>query len=81
MISVVGGKVSLYKSGDNKYGKSFLHDFSWTTGRSLDVSPDGTELAYISLVDNQTTVMVRKAATQGTVTQRTFRKSHASAYQ
>ena len=74
MTTVVGNGVTFYHSGDNKYGKSLPGDISWTTGRCLDVSPDGAELAYVSSVDNQNTIMVRKAATQGTVTQRTFRK-------
>lgn len=74
MTSVVGSQTSVYQPGDNKYGKSLSQNFSWTTGRCLAVSPDGTELAYVSVVNNQTNVMVRKAATQGTMTQRTFRK-------
>lgn len=45
----------------------------WATGYLLDVSPDGTELAYASNINKQINVMVRKAGPQSAATQRTFR--------
>ena len=39
----------------------------------LDVSPDGTELAYLNLANKQKNIMIRRAGAQGADTQRTFR--------
>lgn len=39
----------------------------------LSLSPSGDELAYMSLVNNNLNVMVRKTGSMGTATQRTFR--------
>ncbi|CCZ48034.1 wD40-like protein [Bacteroides sp. CAG:661] len=45
----------------------------WGTGRLLDISPDGTELAYVSNINKQANIMVRKSGPQSAATQRTFR--------
>lgn len=47
--------------------------FGWNTERLLAVSPDGTEIAYQSLVDGRWNIMVRKSSAQSAATQRTFR--------
>lgn len=47
--------------------------YYWGTNRLLDVSPDGTEIAYLNRSNKQDNIMIRKAATQGASTQRTFR--------
>ena len=47
--------------------------YAWSTGRLLDISPDGDELAYASVINGQWNIMVRKAGPQGTATQRSFR--------
>ena len=54
-------------------GQCKVANFSWSTIKLLDVSPDGTELAYSSAPNKQWNIMVRKAGPQGTATQRTFR--------
>lgn len=48
-------------------------EFRWGTDRVLDISPNGLELAYLSIINGQWNVMVRKSGTQGSATQRTFR--------
>lgn len=47
--------------------------YGWTGMRTLSVSPDGTMLAYVSNVNDQKNVMIRRAGTQSAATQRTFR--------
>lgn len=48
---------------------------TWGLVKCLDVSPDGEELAYLSRINGQSNVMVRKSAAGagGAATQRTFR--------
>lgn len=46
---------------------------AWNPLRLLSVSPDGTQLAYVTRADGQDNVMVRGANSQGMATQRTFR--------
>lgn len=46
---------------------------TWTVGRYLAISPDGEELAYVSRINDQWNIMVRRARAQGASTQRTFR--------
>ena len=45
----------------------------WSSQRSLSVSPDGESLAYLSVLNKQTNVMVRRTTSTGVSTQRTFR--------
>lgn len=47
--------------------------FTWSASRLLDMSPSGTELAYVTILNDQWNIMIRKAGPQGTSTQRTFR--------
>ncbi|MBQ4294803.1 MAG: PD40 domain-containing protein, partial [Prevotella sp.] len=47
--------------------------YYWGTSRLLAMSPDGTELAYLNRSNKQDNIMIRRAATQGASTQRTFR--------
>lgn len=54
-------------------GGSKAAKFYWSTSRLLDVSPDGTELAYMSRNNKQDNVMIRRSTAQGAATQRTFR--------
>lgn len=46
---------------------------TWGTQRLLCLSPDGTELGYVSAVNNQRNIMIRKATAVSTSTQRTSR--------
>lgn len=46
---------------------------TWGTIRLLCMSPDGTELGYISQINKQCNVMIRKARAVSSSTQRTFR--------
>lgn len=45
----------------------------WGTSRLLDVSPDGSEIAFMTESNRQLNVMIKKSALQGAATQRTFR--------
>lgn len=45
----------------------------WAPLKSLDVSPDGQEIAYKAEVNKQVNVMIKKSTLQGASTQRTFR--------
>lgn len=49
-------------------------DLQWGSGRYLAISPDGTELAYLSSINDQPNIMIRKATAAGASTQRTFRR-------
>lgn len=72
--SVAGNQSVNYSSGIvPALGFCRNANFSWSTVRLLDISPDGSELAYCSLINNQWNIMIRKAGPQGTATQRTFR--------
>ena len=71
--TVAGNKSNTYFVQSDCVGGCRNENFSWSTARLLDISPDGNELAYVSAMNNQWNVMVRKAGPQGTATQRTFR--------
>ena len=71
--TVAGNRTSSYYTQTDGYGGCQNTCFSWTTGRLLAISPDGTELAFVSIINNQWNVMVRKSGPQGSATQRTFR--------
>ena len=71
--TVAGNKSNTYFMPSDGVGGCRSENFSWATGRLLDVSPDGDELAYVSVMNNQWNVMVRKAGPQATARQRTFR--------
>lgn len=47
--------------------------YGWTGYRTLSISPDGTMLAYVSNINKQKNVMIRRTGAQGASTQRTFR--------
>lgn len=71
--NTVAGNQSFKYTLSDGVGGCRSENFSWSSGRLLDISPDGNELAYVSVMNNQWNVMVRKAGPQGTATQRTFR--------
>ena len=48
-------------------------NFTWDTQRLLCMSPNGKELAYVSRINKQQNIMIRKAGPQGSATQRSFR--------
>lgn len=48
----------------------------WHTHRLLAMSPDGSELAYLTRKNKADNIMVRKATGAGASTQRTFRNVH-----
>lgn len=56
------------KTGGSKEAKYY-----WVTNRLLSVSPDGSELAYVTRMNNLDNVMIRRTNPQGTATQRTNR--------
>lgn len=47
--------------------------FSWNTSRLLAISPDGTEIGYLTRKEKQDNVMIKRSAALGPSTQRTFR--------
>lgn len=47
--------------------------FAWNALATLAISPDGSKLAYMTNINEQPNVMVRRAASGGVATQRTFR--------
>lgn len=53
---------------------------SWNNYPLLAISPDGTQLAYISIANKQENIMVRSAGSQGISTQRTFRNVAGGIY-
>lgn len=57
-------------SGNKKY-------LLWASIRSLSISPDGLSLAYLSVMNKQTNVMIRKATSLGVSTQRTTRDARS----
>ena len=71
--TVLGNKSNTYYNQNANIGGCRNADFSWATERLLAISPDGSELAYLSIINNQSNVMVRKTGPQGSATQRTFR--------
>lgn len=54
-------------------GGSKKGGMQWNTQRLLSVSPDGTELAYLTRKNKSDNIMVRKTTGAGASTQRTFR--------
>ncbi|MDE6811204.1 MAG: hypothetical protein K2J15_02520, partial [Muribaculaceae bacterium] len=63
---------SLNSSG---WGGARKEGFNWSTGHRLAVSPDGAELAFLSITEDAHNVMVKKASPGGPATQRTFRRA------
>lgn len=59
------GRTSL--AGNKKGG------MQWGSGRTLAISPDGSELAYLTRKNKTDNVMVRRSSGSGASTQRTFR--------
>lgn len=66
--SYLTGRMASTTMGGSKKAKYF-----WSTHRTLAVSPDGTEIAYMTRKNKQDNVMVRRATGAGASTQRTFR--------
>lgn len=76
--SVLGPVVSSGFSIGNAFNRTLIggnkkNGITWSTTRTLSVSPDGIEIAYQTRMNKQDNIMVRKAATGGAATQRTFR--------
>lgn len=75
--SILGGNFYNYAtSGDytkSAIGISKQNGVYWATIKTLDISPDGEKLAYLSNVNKQQNVMVRSTKPGGVATQRTFR--------
>ena len=68
------------KTGTKDKSKQYTADgfckkakISWGANADLAISPDGSKLAYITRMNDQDNVMVRRAASGGVATQRTFR--------
>ena len=66
-----GGFSGLF--ANSSFGGSKKSKYYWATGKLLDVSPDGTEMAYLNRSNKQDNIMIRRSNAQGAATQRTFR--------
>lgn len=75
--SVIGNRQNLKAYNINKSGYGAYRDkgFLWDTGNRLAISPDGSEIAYISIVDDAANVMIKKPTSGSASTQRTFRRA------
>ena len=62
-----GTSARLAQGGSRKGG------MMWGSWRTLCISPDGTEIAYLTRKNNNDNVMIRRAGGSGASTQRTFR--------
>lgn len=73
--SVVGNReyssiASLMTTGT---GGSKRNNIYWDTRTVISLSPDGEEIAYLSIVDDAPNVMIKQSKAGGPATQRTFR--------
>ena len=81
--SVVAGRAtnlsnSYYAPDYSSYSKvscgiSKAGSIAWNIDKTLDISPDGSKIAYMTIMNDQTNVMVRSTKSGGVATQRTFR--------
>ncbi len=75
--SVIGSSVGRLNPAVNYAtkicGYSQSANYRWGCSPNLTVSPDGTKLAYVTKLNDQTNVMIRNTNSQGISTQRTFR--------
>lgn len=73
--NVVGHSEARHYSNWRKTGIAGSKLLRWYTGNRLAVSPDGTEIAYISIVEKAPNVMVKKTSVGSPSIQRTFRRA------
>lgn len=75
--SVIGASSGMLVPGVNYVnrleGYTKKGNYRWGCCTNLAISPDGTKLAYVSHINDQTNIMVRNTNSQGLSTQRTFR--------
>ena len=74
VIAGSSGKLNPYRNYVTMLnGFSTASNFYWYCPRNLAISPDGTELAYVTRANGQDNVVVRSTGSVGLTTQRTFR--------
>lgn len=73
--AVVGNRQNIYTANWRASGIAKGKGLTWDTGNRLAVSPDGADLAYLSVVDKASNVMVKKTTAGSPSTQRTFRRA------
>lgn len=75
MNSVLGATSGFFSRGIAKLamGGSKKSGLQWNALRTLAVSPDGSEIAYMTRKNKSDNIMVRRASGSGASTQRTFR--------
>ena len=71
-IKVIG-KIAVDDFAATTKGGSKKINFYWNTNRLLSISPDGSEIAYLTRKDKQDNVMIKRSMALGPSTQRTFR--------
>lgn len=65
--SHVGNFATSRVAGSKKGG------YYWDSGRMLTISPDGDQIAFLSEINDQRNILIKRTALQGAATQRTFR--------
>ena len=74
VVGPTSGKNWYVNTAKSSIGGSKKGGLQWGTARTLAVSPDGTEIAYLTEKNNkQHNIMVRRSSGSGASTQRTFR--------
>ena len=74
LVTPIGGFANSGVAGCKKSG------IYWGTMRLLSISPEGDELAYLTVANKQNNVMVRRTTGGGNGTQRTFRNVRDFSY-
>lgn len=67
--AVVGNRQNIYTANWRASGIAKGKGLTWDTGNRLAVSPDGADLAYLSVVDKASNVMVKKTTAGSPSTQ------------
>ena len=57
----------------SNYAGSKKGNYFWSSARLLSSSPDGEQIAFLSEVNKQRNILIKRTALQGAATQRTFR--------
>ena len=78
--NVVGATIDKLNSNLNytnlPQGFSKNANLSWKYFTNLSISPDGSKIAFVSIINDQANIMVKNTTSQGMSTQRTFRNVH-----
>lgn len=73
VIGATSGKKWLFNAANSLVAGSKKAGLQWNTTRTLAVSPDGSEIAYLTRNNDKDNVMIKRSTGSGASTQRTFR--------